>query len=98
MWKKIEDRKNESGAWYENERGDYIEQLLDSVDRHTASASQSSYRYIVNGYESTINCEDVVLIQKTFLVSEQSSAAKCLQLAKKWCDENPETRRKLKKQ
>jgi hypothetical protein len=89
MWKKVEDRKNESGAWYENERGDYIEQNLDAVDRLPGSAMTSSYRYIVNSYEATINTkDDNVLLQKTFYVSDQMKPAKCLQLAKKWCDDH----------
>lgn len=89
MWKKTEERKNESGAWYENEKGDCIEQLIDCVDGHTPSASTASYRYIVGGYEATINTkDDNVLLQKTFYVSDQIKPAKCLQLAKKWCDDH----------
>lgn len=86
-WNKTSERRNESGAVYENKVGDYIEQNLDAVDRLPGSAMTSSYRYIVNSYEATVTTKDTDFITEIFEVDGViSTPARALKDAKAWCD------------
>ena len=86
-WKKISERRYESGAVYESEVGDYIEQNLDAIDRLPGSAMTSSYRYVVNSYEATVTTKDMDFITETFEVDGViSTPAKALKAAKEWCE------------
>lgn len=93
-WQKIGDRDTYSGAVWENEKGDTVEQILEPNDLGCGKLSTS--RFHVVAYEATI---DATCESKTFevgepelLIATQSKhglARLYLQRAKQWCDNRP---------
>jgi hypothetical protein len=87
-WIKTQCREGYSGAIWENEKGDIVEQFLEGKD--LGCGSVSDYSFYVIGYEAQPFTE--ANSNKFFSVDDGRRPQFSLQLAKKWCDENTETR------